>query len=241
MRAGILGRVPPHQAAGLAYHLRPHRPQLAAGHPRQHLQPARTLEVVQAIERLGHRRAGDDHAMVGQEHDALRAEHARQAVALGIVDHQAVVGIVVGDVVVKAQRVLLDHLQPALLQQRERRGVGHVGMQHACGMRVRDMDARVDAERRLLVLAVAGQHAAFGIEREQVRRGDLAPMQAIGIEEKAPSIREHHAEMVADALVQLEAHREAESRGEIDARRLLNGGGLKLAQAPHAQIIGTRK
>ena len=56
----------------------------------------------------------------------------------------------------KAQRVLLDHLEPAVFQQRERRRVRHMGVQHAGGMRVRDMDARMDPKRGLLVFAFAG-------------------------------------------------------------------------------------
>ncbi len=133
----------------------------------------------------------------------------------------------------EAQRVLLDHLEPPLFQQRERRGMRHVGMQHARGMRVGDMDARVDAERRLLVLALPCEHAALGVEREQVRGAHLAPVQSIGVQQEPLSIRQHHAEMVADALVQIQPHGKAERRGQIDARRLFQRSGVEFAEASH--------
>ena len=64
--------------------------------------------------------------MIGEEEHPLRTEHARQAIALCLVDHEAVIGVVVGDVIVKAQGVLLHHLKAPIFQQRERRRVRHV-------------------------------------------------------------------------------------------------------------------
>src|SRR6267143_3649668 len=74
MRAGVLGRVGEDHATGLLYYLRPHGPRLRAHRARQHLQPAGALEVVQGIEGLRDRRPDDNHAVIGEEQDALAAQ-----------------------------------------------------------------------------------------------------------------------------------------------------------------------
>ena len=161
-----------------------------------------------------------------------RDYRSRQAIALGIVGHQAVVGVVVGDVVVEAQGVLLDHLQPPIFQQRERSRVRHVRVEDARRMRIRQVNARVDVERSLLILALAGEDAASAIERQEVGRGYFAPMQPISVEKKATA-GQHHAEMVANALVQIEAHSEAEGSRQVDAHRLLQGARGEVVNAAH--------
>src|SRR5438874_4346694 len=109
MRAGVPGRISEDHAAGLLYYLRVHGPQLRAHRARQHLQPAGALEVVERIEGLGDRRPDDDHAMTGEEQDAPAAQDGCHAVAISIVNHQAIVGAIVGNILVKAQRVVLDY------------------------------------------------------------------------------------------------------------------------------------
>ena len=160
--------------------------------------------------------------MIGEEQDALAAQDAGQAVAFGIVDHQAIVGVVVGNVLVKAQRVLLDHLEPAVLDERQRRGVRHVGMQHAGRPGIGEMDARMNVESGLLELALAFQEVAVGIEREKIGGRDLAPVQPVAVEKKALAVGQHQAEVVADALVQVQAHGQPERGGEVDARGALD-------------------
>src|SRR6202165_1548602 len=222
MRAGVLRRVGEDQAVSLAHHLGPHGLQLRAHRARQQLQPAGTLEVVKGIEGFGDRWPDDDHAVVGEEQDALRAQHAGEAVAFGIVEHQPVIRVVVGDVVVKAQRVLLDHLQPAVLDEGQRGGVRHMRMKDARRPGTREMNPRVDVEGGLLELALAFQDVAVGIEREKAGGRDLAPVQPVAVEKKALPIRQHQAEVVADPLVQVHAHGDAECRREVDARRALD-------------------
>ena len=66
-----------------------------------------------------------------------------------------------------------------------------------------------------LEFPLAFQHPPLGIELQEVRGRHLAPVQPIAVEQKALAIRRHHAEMVADPLVEVHAHREPEGRGEI--------------------------
>jgi hypothetical protein len=95
----------------------------------------------------------------------------------------------------------------------------HVRMQHAGRARVAEVDARVDVERGLLDFAFAFEHVALGVEREQVRGSHLAPVQSVAIQKEALAAGEHDAEVVADAFVQVQAHREPERRREIDPHR----------------------
>src|ERR671935_492330 len=92
-------------------------------------------------------------------------------------------------------------------------------MQYAPRTRMCEMNARVDIKRGLLVLTFTFEYVALGVQRKQVRCADLAPVQAIAIEQKPLAVGEHEAEVIADALVQVHARREAEGSGEIHPRR----------------------
>jgi hypothetical protein len=58
-------------------------------------------------------------------------------------------------------------------------------------------------------------------------------VQAVAVEEKALPVRQHEAEVIADAFVQIEPHGEAEGRGEVDPDR----GDLQFVHRSHASII----
>src|SRR5687768_16483712 len=88
VRAGVFRRVGEQHAVRLAYDLASDLPERRAHATGQDLKAAGALEVVHEVEGFGDRRADHDDAMVGEEHDALAAERARQAVAFGLVDHQ---------------------------------------------------------------------------------------------------------------------------------------------------------
>jgi hypothetical protein len=93
---------------------------------------------------------------------------------------------------------------------------------------MREMDARVDVEGGLLELALAFEHVALHVEREQVGRADLAPVQPVAVQQEA-AVGKHHAEVVAHALVQVQAHGEAESGRQVDADR----GDFELVHRSH--------
>src|SRR5438034_9336278 len=88
----------------------------------------------------------------------------------------------------------------------------------------------MDVEGGFLELAVAGEDSALGVEREEVRSRDLAPVQPVAIEQEALALRQHEAEVVADAFVQIEAHRQAKRCREIDTR----GADFQLVHGTHA-------
>lgn len=223
------------------HHLRRHGLQLAAHGPGKDLHAARALEVVERIERFGDIGPHDDDAMAGKEQYAPRAEHAGKPVALGAVHHQAVIGAVVRDLVVEAKRILLDHLQGRIFHERERGGVRHVRVKHARGARMRQVNARMDAERRFLELALAFEKVALGVERKEPRGGDPAPVRAEGIEQKPLAVGEHEAEVIADAFVEPHARGEAKRRGELDASEGLHathGSSIIGGMRPHALLLG---
>src|SRR3954447_8787838 len=95
----------------------------------------------------------------------------------------------------------------------------------------------MDVERRLLVLTLAGEDSAAGVQGKQVAGGDFAPVQSIAVQQEAFPVRKHDGEVIADSLVQIEPHGEPEGRREIDARRLLDDRRVPL----HAAIIGRKK
>jgi hypothetical protein len=138
---------------------------------------------------------------------------------------------------VEAQRVLLHHLEPRALEQRERGGIGHVGMQHAGRARVGEVDARVDVEGGLLVFPIALEHLAGAVQRKEVPGCHFAPVQPVAIEKKTLAIGQHHAEVVADPFVQVQPHRQAERRREVDAHGALDRRVLQLLHGSHGSRL----
>src|SRR3546814_5980878 len=63
-------------------------------------------------------------------------------------------------------------LQRRVLQGGQRRGIGHVGVQHAGRARVLAVNARMDAEGGGLQLALALQHLAGEVDQQQVARSE---------------------------------------------------------------------
>src|SRR5688572_31670991 len=102
-------------------------------------------------------------------------------------------------------------------------------MKNAGGARVAEMDARVNVERRLLDLALTRQDPALSVQRNQIGRGDLAPVKPVAVETERLAIGQHRAEVIADAFVKIEPHREAECGGEVHAHGALD--------SPHRSTI----
>ncbi len=156
--------------------------------------------------------------MVGHEQHALVAERGADALALVHLQRQAAVIVVVGDVVVKARAVLMDRLDAHALERRQRRGVGHVGVQHAAGVRELGVNGAVDAGGGFVYLALPFHEIARGIHHQQIAGADFAEVQPERIEQKAPAvIADGNAEMIGDGLVPAEACCQSESRRKIDS------------------------
>src|SRR3546814_7777281 len=81
------------------------------------------------------------------------------------------------------------------------------------------VDARVDAEGGGLQLPVALQHAPVEVHQQQVAGAELRPVLAEGVDQEGVRpLRRREAEVVADALVEIEAGRQAQRRSQIDPR-----------------------
>src|SRR3546814_6498873 len=71
------------------------------------------------------------------------------------------------------------------------------------------VDARVDAEGGGLQLPVALQHAPVEVHQQQVAGAELRPVLAEGVDQEGVRpLRRREAEVVADALVEIEARSE---------------------------------
>ena len=190
-----------------------------AGLHRQHLHHRRALEVVEVVVGLRDRSAGDDHAVVAQEQDVLVAQRPAHAVALVVAEGHAGIVLVVGDAVPEAEGVLGAHLDAAVDDRGERRGVGHVGVQHDLRARVALVDAGMDEEGGRLDRILALDDVAFAVGHHQISRRDLRPVQPLRIDqEQLLAARHRHAEMVAHALVQPVARGRPQRRRQVEPR-----------------------
>jgi hypothetical protein len=94
-----------------------------------------------------------------------------------------------------------------------------MGMQHAIGRRVSQVNPRMDVEGRRLPRPFSFDHRAVGVDQMQAAGRDLGPVKAVGIEQEAIALaRQGKAEVVVDSLVEPEAHRQPQGRREVHAR-----------------------
>ena len=65
----------------------------------------------------------------------------------------------------------------------------------------------------------------MGVEQQQVRRAQLRPVAAVGVQEELRAVvADRRAEVVGDALVEVEARGPAEAGGQVAAKLGLPGG-----------------
>ena len=157
--------------------------QRSAGRQRQDLQLRGLLEVIQLVERLGDAPADDDHTVVAEEQDApVGPEESRNAFAFGVVEGHARVVPVVGDPVVESARVLVEHEELEVDEARERRGVRHVGVQNAAGLRDEAVEVGVEVPRGRIRRRVGLATGSFGVEEQQLARSHLGEMPPARVE-----------------------------------------------------------
>ena len=163
---------------------------------------------------------GHHHPVIRHEQDALVAElrcGARPFFGRG---GGALEVVVIGHQVVETQAREAERLEAAVFETGDGGRVRHVGVQHASGLRVRHVDSGVQGDRGELDLALAFELVARIIDRDQAARGDLGPVQAVGVDQETVlSSRHAQREVIADALVQLQPRGQAEGSGEVDAGR----------------------
>lgn len=193
------------------------RPQRTTRGQREQLGLARPLEEIQPIERFGHGPADDQRAVIGHHQHRFVAEHAREPFAFAAVEREAVVVHVVRDVLVENQGALNGHFQPGIFQHAERGGVRHVGVQHAVRTGRHAVDRKVDVERRILDRPVPDPAGAVEVDFHEVGCAYFRPMQAKRrqIESVRPP-RHQQSQVVIDAFVQAEAHRQPMAGCQID-------------------------
>ena len=139
------------------------------------------------------------------------------AVALGFVQREAVVGLVHHGAAMEFQRCLAGPEQWLALHHGERRGVRHVRVEGGPGAGHAGMQPGVDVEGGVLRHAFAGNDVAIEIADQQAGGGDLRERPAVGIyQEKIVAAGHHERQVVAHALVQAQPGGGAEAGGEVD-------------------------
>ncbi|MDA0218195.1 MAG: hypothetical protein O3B22_01195 [Proteobacteria bacterium] len=155
--------------------------------------------------------------MAAHEQHVAPAQGVGQAFALGFAGGRDGSGItvVIGDAVVEQGCGLQRHGEAAAVLHAQRRGVGHMGVQHAADVGPAAIDRRMDMVGDLVVVVLQGKLVGTRHDAHQIGRGHLAPMQAVAIQEKSGISRQTCREMVADAFGHVPLHGQAESRGKV--------------------------
>jgi hypothetical protein len=115
--------------------------------------------------------------VIAHHENGLRSQRPRQPLTLGLIEGEAVVVALVGDVIVEAQRTLPRHFQARILQHAQGRRVRHVGMQRTARLRRQLVHRQVYVERRVLDRAVAAQRVAVEIDHHEIAGPHLRPIQ----------------------------------------------------------------
>jgi hypothetical protein len=150
----------------------------------------------------------------------LDPERTRQAFALGLIEGESIVIVVVGDIVVEDERALHRHFQARILEHAERRGVGHMRVQYAACACADAMHRQMNIQRRVFDRSAAADDLAVEIDHHEIAGLHLRPMQPEGREQKPVRMSRHHQrQMIVDAFVQSEVRRQPVAGGKIDARR----------------------
>jgi hypothetical protein len=127
--------------------------------------------------------------------------------------------IVVGDIAEEPGGVLMDHLQPAAIDRRQRSGIGRMEVKHHLRCRMQQVDTRVDGETRGRRPSCALQGLPVFVDHEQAARSDPMEANALGVDQE-PTAREHDREVIADAFMHAKARDPAKCSRHIDARLL---------------------
>src|SRR5882724_4895674 len=172
-------------------HLRGQRDQRLACRLRGLLNLASPLDRPHAQERLRHRAAADQQAVVAQDQVALVAEGVHEA-RFFVVTHGDALEVVVGDMAMHQGGVEVVRGQAVALA-RDRHARGRVRVHDAVRVLARRMDRRMNDEPGTIDRPFArADQIAVEIDLDQVRCGDLAVPEAVGIDEEVP-LRAGHA------------------------------------------------
>ncbi len=164
--------------------------------------------------------------MMLHEDDVGIADGGCDARAFAVVEREAVIIAVHCRAAVELQRGLAGPDQGITLGHRQRRGVGHVGVEGDLRARQALVHLGMDVERGRLGRALAVEHVAVEIADQELGRRQLAEGVAVWIDqEEIVMAGQHGREMVADALLKTIARGHAEAGREVLARGADRVGG----------------
>ncbi len=143
--------------------------------------------------------------MIGEKHGFLVAELGGNPLTFRLVERQAVVVVVIGNAVMEPDGILLHGFDPAALDHGERRGIGHMRVQHNLGVGRRPVGLAVNEQGRRFDRMIAFEDVAVRIAHQHARRRYFGPVETVRIDQKRVVVQ-RHAEMVADAFVEAEPH-----------------------------------
>ncbi|KVF24765.1 hypothetical protein WJ06_03100 [Burkholderia cepacia] len=188
---------------------------------REDLDLGGSFEVVEIVKCRGNRRARDYHAVVLEHQDTLGRQRGGNPVSFLFAECKSSVFrliTVVCNAIEKAKAVLMAHFEAKAVERRQCRGIRHVRMKYACGIRRGAMNSGMDVERGFLDSSDSVDYRAGGIDEQQISRSDLFEAESERIDQiRFPTAREQETEMVACALVEAEARGDAKCRGQIVA------------------------
>ena len=124
-------------------------------------------------------------------------------------------------------------LEP-VLERRDRKRLGHVGVEHNLPLGEVIVDRAVDHETGGVHVGRPFEHVALGVDLDQVRGSDLVVEQAELVQEEIVVAAGHpHRDVVPDGVVVPEVGRQAVHRSEVDA-------GLPLFPGVTAGVDGSK-
>ena len=213
-----------------AHHFLGHELQAPPGREREHLRLGCALEEIQPLERLRHRLADDEHAVIGRA-SAPTCRRARAPSARPRM-HRRRDRCNRGRTRCPRRSRARSAPPSRGADSRAWRARSH----KACGCAARSAPAAPSGARACEYRApcprsVRGRsHLAVEIHHHEIARPDLRPVQPEGREQEPVGMPRHeHRHVVVDALVQTEVIRQPIAGGQIDARLALVDTDLRLA------------
>jgi hypothetical protein len=143
---------------------------------------------------------------------------AREAEAFVDRQREPVVDVLVGDPPEEPQAVLVERLDLAVLQRRQRGRIRHVRVQDAACLRQLAVQRGVDVPGgRIGRMRPLERRRVGGIEQREIAGADAREMPPARVHQKPPAIvGDRDAEVVRDPLVPAEPCSPAERRRQID-------------------------
>ena len=155
----------------------------AGGHG-EDLHHAGPLQEVQVVPGRVNRGSGHDHAVVSQKQHRSAPQHLGHPVALGVVECQPLIIVEVCHPAVELEGILGHHLEAAPLDDGERRGVGHVGVEHGLGARVVPVEPGVNEEGGVLDHVGPLEDPPVAVRENEVAGRQFTPMKPERIDQE---------------------------------------------------------